>query len=225
MVFPLVVWAVAAAVAAAAGVAAVAVAQSERRERVDSARVILIGPRRSGKSTLHRFLTGEQQVRQYVPTQTADKGFINLEDFGEEETWQHLKWQVQVEDLPGSPEHMQQWFEESQSAQVICFCVATPALHTEASVADQARRAAKQVALWNREITDRPSPAVVLVFSHVDLEGDSVDDIRGREEVRQLRIVLSVSEENLFLVNLLKPADSASVGLRILEILSSECSP
>lgn len=223
MPFPLVIAAVAGGIAAAGAIGAW-IAYEALKDKAEGRKLVLVGPRQSGKTTLFDFMTSNARLdaSKYSPTQSPNRTRLD-EDALKKARWSELGFDVtdiDVTDMPGDREKWGSWYERSQKADLLCFVANAHEMRRDAEHADEARRAGQQVASWRS--ADTRKPQVILVISHTDLEAESSDDILRRDEIRALRMALKVKATDTLLANLLSNDDANRVGLHLLEALLSE---
>lgn len=197
---PFVIWAMA---AAAAGIMGLGI--HELTKKVSGKRLVILGPRKSGKTTLRVFLEQGVIPKNYQPTKTTHH-------FDHEVRFGKLGLRLKGVDVSGDPSAYSVWRDELENTDLVCFLVSWPQLF-EASTGQAARKAAKLVGQWKGDTK------ALLIVTHSDLAADlSDDEIAGAGRVLELRRLLGASD--VVPVNLLQEWDQRELGSLILQALS-----
>lgn len=197
------------------------------RDQIKGARLVIVGPRKSGKTTLYRFMSSQTQIRpqDYKPTQGFPSRKVDL-SFLQENVWSDLGWDVQtlhaeVRDSPGGTAGRPHWHDAAKDATLLVF-IADARLMLEPSEQGEAHRKqtisdANQVGSWDSVATGRLP--VLVVLSHLDQvpeQGTLViqDLVLGNDDVKDLRRALRANgPSRVVLANLLDAHDASNVAL------------
>lgn len=198
MPIPLFVWAAAAGLGAL-GFGAVWVYGSAKNKRVT-----VLGPRKSGKSTLIDFLATGEIPQGYTPTHTPRvfEKTVKLKD---------LKLKLAMTDVSGDKSAWRVWRDAANQADLVCFLAPVPMLNSE-SEWELLSRAGRQVGSW--EIKGQTALVVTFIDTAPEM---SADDLRAMPRVAQLRRLLG--QGPILLVNLTDNSQQHELGYRILEML------
>ena len=178
MPFPL-VWAVVVVVTALGAAGAAAAAVSEKR-------IAMVGPRKSGKSTLADCLAENPFSEEYQTTTTPRKEKERIS----------LTLKISVSDFSGNPTAWAQWRDEAKNAELICFLVPRPLLSDPGDALEDwefdpeewwslAERAAKQVGSWELH------GSTALIVTHQDKNPpETAEETYALDRTRLLRRLL-----------------------------------
>ena len=142
-------------------------------------KVVLVGPRKAGKTTWKSFLTTGHIPEGYAPTQG--------ESFVEAVALADLRMAVHVQDFAGNKETKDSWRKAAKSADRVYFFVDATRL-SDVEYVGRSKEDAKDLSSWQLTCP------VDLVATHADLvEGwpDDPDAVIGIDAVRELSILCS----------------------------------
>ncbi len=189
-------------VPAGLGLAAVAAFAAKKLFGTPGRTVVVLGPRKAGKTTLAARLSGGSIVGDYAPTQSTVKTqphTISMED---------LKFALTTFDVSGDSSAYGEWERTARSAHLVCYLVSSPCLEFREYL-DTAIRGARQLGGW-----DHPGH-IVLVITHIDEDAEkNLDTIMGRNTVREIRDALG--NPKVVPVNL---TDSESARALVIQLL------
>jgi hypothetical protein len=198
MPVPVLVWGAAALLAALLGGGALWIYASAKGKSV-----VLLGVRRSGKSTLFTFLqTGEIPIG-YKPT-TIPRTFEETVRFKD------LELKLQATDVSGDKSAWKVWREEATAADLVCFLTAWTDVDDRRGW-DRVSRAARQVGSWGLEAR------TVLVVTFADKAPVSYDAIKADARVRELGRFLGATDT--LVADQTNEHDRLDLGASLLEML------
>lgn len=184
------------AVAAAGAVAAAIVIFGEEAQ---GARIALLGPRMSGKSTLRNALEGGDISGEYLQTHMTEKvkGSIRMKD---------LNLNVSVTDPSGSWEQAAEHLRTAKEADVIVYIYDLQRVKHDGTYREHAERGARHIMNWRDSGDLSEKVRIVLVGTHLDEDPDRhlpgyLDQLRQRKTEKLIKRLL-LPDSNLY-VNLL----------------------
>ena len=211
---------------------------NEVKGSVKGANVVIIGPRKSGKTTLFRFMSSETRIdpKAYNPTKDSPRKRVDL-DALRKGKWSDLEWlmedleldEAEIKDTPGGRQGRGYGFKAAQNASVLVFMADASLAVADGADGEAYRQAtlsdARQVGSWDR-VANGELP-VVLVLSHMDevamqsVAIDKDDYVLGHDDIVELRRALRAkSPGDTVAGNLLNDHDACNVALHILRAAS-----
>lgn len=185
-----------------AGAAAVAVAIHRYRRRFEGKRVLIVGPRGSGKSRIHALLTeGERSLRD-LSTRGETFDFI-----AKKVLLRDLQWRVRYVDSPSASHDIDTfaWGDHLTGVDLVLFVVDATQL------GDDGYRATAELLAVTCRINGPETTRWVLVVSHADR---CLDEVTGHEEIAR-----TLDDDRPEIVNLLDWASAAGVVRRVVSEL------
>lgn len=157
------------------GGAAVATAAYRRRRRVERKRVLVVGPRDAGKSTLHALLAGGERSLNGRALRGETVGFVT-----KKVAMKQRGWQVSYVDSPSAAEEIEAgtWADHLADADLGLFVV------DGSRLADDRYRASAELLAITCRINAGDGTRWMLVVTHADV--CPVDDVAGHEEIRRI---------------------------------------
>jgi hypothetical protein len=172
--------------------------------------IAILGPRRSGKSTLATILRSGTVTHEYIETLMTEKlsGDLRMES---------LSLKVTTQDPGGAKSEYGEWREIHKSARLVCYVIdAHRMLKRDDRYRDLAINGAEHVSIWGE------AKPTVLVLAHIDeATGDAShpDVIFGHADVQRIQALTNAKQR--IAVNLMDERDQNRVRILVAQELRS----